>query len=126
MDDRTSPHLYWSGCIKPRQAITLSPGGWRRYSISSGRVCVCVCFAFHPTVTAGSITPLSPSDMKLCIRSGTLRGCRAVSGLRPWLNPTAPFYGGRMAARGRVGWSWGGWGACFSKCGDGSVTKYQN
>lgn len=35
---------------------------------------------FLPTVTAGSIAPLSPSDMKLRIRSDTLRGCRAASG----------------------------------------------
>lgn len=67
---------------------------------------MCV-FSLYPTVTAGSITPLSPSDMKLCIRSDTLRGRRAVSGLWPWLNPTAPFYGGRMAARGSGGWGGG-------------------
>lgn len=43
------------------------------------RVCV-VSPLFLPTVTAGSIAPLSPSDMKLRIRSDTLRGCRAASG----------------------------------------------
>lgn len=70
------------------------------------RVCV-VSPLFLPTVTAGSIAPLSPSDMKLRIRSDTLRGCRAASGppalAKSPQPPPLPFslFKWRMAARGR-------------------------
>ena len=84
-----------------------------RHSISTQVQGCVVSPLFLPTVTAGSIAPLSPSDMKLRIRSDTLRGCRAASGppalaKSPQPPPNPPlffffftFFKRRMAARGR-------------------------